>query len=133
MRLVLAALAAGGWVFLSGILMAAAFGYRDLKAAFDALGLAPPEGAPAFVTHTVVRFAMGAVVAILYAVLLRSLSPAQAVLAAAGFAWILGVVLPFTVMVQWGLFSWPLAARIWAWGAAEFLVAAGIARLLYRA
>lgn len=130
-RLVVAGLAAGVWVLVSGLLMAASFGYREMRAAFDAVGLPIPAGAGPFVLHSVVRLTTGIALVALFAILLRALSPTRALLAAAGFTWLLGVALPFAVVAQWGLFSWSLAAKLWAWGAAELLVAATIARFLY--
>lgn len=132
-RLMVAGLAAGGWVLVSGLLMAGAFGYRDMKAAFDLVGLPIPVGAGAFVTHTVVRLITGMAIVALFAIMIRVLPPTQALFAAAGFTWLLGVLLPFAVLVQWGLFSWSLAARLWAWSAVELVIAATIARFLYHA
>lgn len=43
-RLVAAGLAAGAWVFVSGILRAAAFGYREMSVAFARIGLQVPMG-----------------------------------------------------------------------------------------
>jgi len=132
-RLVLAGLGAGFWVLVSGMLMAAAFGYREMKAAFDAIGLPIPGGLGPFITHTVVRLLMGMAVVALYAILLHVFSPTNAMLVAAGFTWLLAVLLPFAVIAEWGLFPWSLAAKMWAWSAAELLIAASIGRLLYRA
>ena len=130
-HLMFAGLAAGTWVLVSGLLMASLFGYRDMKAAFDAVGLPIPSGAGPFVIHTVVRLISGMGVVALFAIFLRVFSPTQALLAAAGFSWVLGALLPFAVIVQWGLFSWSLAAKLWAWSAAELLIAATIGRFLY--
>jgi hypothetical protein len=41
-------------------------------------------------------------------------------------------VLPFAVVAEWGLFPWSVAAKLWAWGAGELLIAAAIGRWLYR-
>lgn len=131
-RLVTAGLVAGVWVVISGMLMAASFGYRDMAAAFDAVGLAVPMGAEPFVVHTVVRLCLGMAAVTLYAILLNALTAPRALLAAAGFAWLLGAVLPFAVVVEWGLFPWSLAVKLWAWSAVETLIACGIGRLLYR-
>jgi hypothetical protein len=131
-RWILAGLAAGVWVVVSGLLMAGLFGYRDMKAAFDAVGLPFPVGAVPFVVHTAVRLVTGMTVVLLFAIFLRAFSPTQAMLAAAGFTWLLGVVLPFAVIAEWGLFPWPVAAKLWAWGAGELLIAAAIGRWLYR-
>ncbi|HEX9700150.1 MAG TPA: hypothetical protein VGD06_11875 [Acidobacteriota bacterium] len=130
-HVIFAGLAAGTWVMVSGLLMAGIFGYRDMKAAFDAAGLPIPGGAGPFVIHTVVRLIIGMGVVALFAIFLRVFSPTQALLAAAGFTWVFGAVLPFAVIVQWGLFSWSLATKLWAWSAAELLIAATIGRLLY--
>lgn len=130
-RLIWVGLVAGAWVLVSGILMAAAFGYRDMKAAFDAFGIPIPMGAQPFVTHTLVRVSLGMIVVALFAIVSRGYSPTQAMLVAAAFTWFVGAVLPFTVIVQWGLFSWSLALKMWAWGAGEILIAAAIARWLY--
>jgi len=35
------------------------------------------------------------------------------------------------VVVEWGLFSWWLAAKMWAWSAMGLLIAGGIGRWLY--
>jgi hypothetical protein len=126
-----AGLVAGVWIFISGLLMAATFGYRDMKAAFDSIGLGMPVGVTPFIVHTVVRLCIGMALVALYALLLRVFSPMQAVFGAAAFTWFLGVVLPLVVIVEWGLFSWLLAVKLWAWGAAEFLIAAMIGRLIY--
>jgi hypothetical protein len=131
-RLILAGLAAGAWVVVSGILMAASFGYRDMKEAFDATGLAIPHGLQPFALHTAVRLVMGMATVALFAIMLRAVSPMQALLGAAAFTWLLGVVLPYAVVAGWGLFGWPVAARLWAWGAGELLIAATIGRLIYR-
>jgi len=132
-RLVLAGLAAGVWVAASGIAMAATFGYREMKAAFDAVGLVIPQGVAPMLVHTLVRLALGVIIVTLFAIMARVWPPTQAAIAAAAFAWLLATVLPFAVIAQWGLFRWSLAAKLWTWGAAEFLVAAFIGRLLYRA
>lgn len=131
-RLALAGLAAGAWVTASGIAMAATFGYRDMKSAFDAIGLAIPQGVTSMLVHTLVRMALGVIIVTLFAVIVRVWPPPVAVVAAACFAWLLATVLPFAVIAQWGVVPWSLAAKLWTWGAAEFLVAAFIARLLYR-
>jgi len=131
-KLMLAGFAAGVWVVVSGMFMAATFGYRDMSAAFDAIGLAIPRGVEPLVVHTLVRLVMGIGVAALFAIFFRLWSPTPAMLAAAGFIWVFGVLLPFVVVVEWGLFSWSLAAKAWAWGLGEMLIAAVIARLLYR-
>lgn len=131
-KLILAGCAAGVWVVVSGMFMAATFGYRDMSAAFDAIGLAIPRGLEPLVVHTLVRLAMGMGVAALFAIFIRVWSPTPAMLAAAGFVWVFSVLLPFAVVVEWGLFSWALAAKAWAWGMGEMLIAAAIARLLYR-
>jgi len=130
-QLILAGLAAGIWVLVSGLLMAAVFGYREMKEAFDAIGLQIPRGIEPFAVHTGVRILIGIGVVALYALLIRLLSPGQALLAAAAFLWFFGSLLPLAVIVEWGLFSWSLAARMWAWSAGEILVAALIGRLLY--
>lgn len=130
-RLLSAGLAAGVWVFLSGVLMAAVFGYREMSAAFARVGLAVPVGAGPFVTHTVVRLGFGMVIATLFALAARTFRAGQAVLVAAGVAWLLGIFFPYLVVTQWGLFPWALAWKVWGWGGAEFLIAATIARLLY--
>jgi len=131
-RLAVAGLAAGVWVTVSGMLMAATFGYSDMKLAFDAIGLAIPQGIAPMLTHTLVRIVMGVTIVALFAIMSRVWAPTQATLAAAGFAWLLATVLPYAVITEWGLFPWPLAAKFGAWGAAEFLIAAYIGRLLYR-
>jgi hypothetical protein len=129
--MILAGLAAGVWIFVSGLLMAGSFGYRDMKAAFDSVGLRIPMGAAPFIVHTLVRLCTGMALVALYVVMSRLFSPMQAVFAAAGFTWLLGVLLPFVVIAQWGLFPWSVAAKLWAWDAAELLIAAMIGRLLY--
>lgn len=126
-----AGLAAGAWIFVSGILMAASFGYRDMKVAFDAIGIRIPVGAAPFIVHTAIRLCTGLALVALYVVMSRVFSPMQAVFAAAGFTWFLGVLLPFAVIVQWGLFPWSLAVKLWLWDAAELLIAAMIGRFLY--
>jgi hypothetical protein len=130
-RLLFAGLAAGGWVFLSGLAMAAAFGYRDMQAAFDAVGLPVAVGTEVFIVHTVVRLLIGLAVVTLFALVSRVLPRTQALLTAAGFVWLLGTVLPVAVIVEWGLFSWSLACKLWAWSAVELLVAGAIGRWLY--
>jgi len=131
-RLLVAGLAAGAWVFVSGLLMAAAFGYREMSAAFGVIGLEVPTGPGTFVTHTLVRFALGVAIVALFAITTQVFAGLKAVVAAAGLAWLLSAFLPFLVMTQWGLFSWSLATKVWAWSAGEFFVAALIARLTYR-
>jgi len=132
-RLALAGLAAGMWVTASGLLMAAVFGYREMKTSFDAIGLAIPQGLAPMLTHTLVRVAFGVLIVALYTIMVRVWTPTQAAVTAAAFAWLLATVLPVVVMAQWGLFPWSLAAKLWTWGAAEFLIAAFIGRWLYRA
>jgi hypothetical protein len=127
----LASLAAGVWVVVSGLVMAATFGYRDMKSAFEAIGLSIPRGTGPFVTHAVVRVVMGMSVLALYAIFLRVFPATAALLLAAGFTWILSSLLPLAVIVEWGFFSWSLAAKVWAWSAGEFLIAAPIGRILY--
>lgn len=130
-RLLLAALAAGAWVVASGMLMAASFGYRDMKAAFDVIALPIPAGAGSLVLHTAVRLVIGTAIAALFAILLRVLSSTQAMIASAGFTWLLAILLPYAVIASWGLFSWSLTAKLWAWGAMEMLIAGIIVRLIY--
>ncbi len=131
-RLVTAGLVAGVWVFVSGILMAAAFGYREMSVAFARLGLAVPVGAGPFVTHTLVRLGLGIAILVLYVMAAQAFARGQALLVAAGLAWVLASFFPFLVMTEWGLFPWSLAWKVWAWSAGEFLVAAMIGRLVYR-
>ena len=131
-RLVLAGLAAGVWVLASGLLMAVSFGYHDMQVAFDAIGLPVANGPQAAAVHTTVRLLMGMAVVALYALMLHVWVPGKAMLGAAAFTWLLAVVLPFAVVVQWGLFGWALAAKLWAWSAGELLIAALIGRSLYR-
>ena len=130
-RLLLSGLAAGGWVLVSGLLMASAFGYRDMKAAFDAIGLLSPVGVAPFVVHTAVRLVTGMAVVTLFALMLPVLSPIRALLTAAGFVWLLGALLPFVVMVEWGLFPWSLALKLWAWSGVELFVAGLIGKWIY--
>lgn len=131
-RLLLAGLAAGVWVFVSGILMAGAFGYREMSVAFARIGLPVPMGTGPFVTHTLVRLGLGIAIVVLFGIAAQAFPRGQAVLVAAGLAWVLASFFPFLVMTEWGLFSWGLAWKVWAWSAAEFLVAALIGRLVYR-
>ena len=130
-RLLLSGLAAGGGVLVSGLLMASAFGYRDMKAAFDAIGLPAPVGVAPFVVHTAVRLVTGMAVVTLFALMLPVLSPIRALLTAAGFVWLLGALLPFVVMVEWGLFPWSLALKLWAWSGVELFVAGLIGKWIY--
>ncbi|HZD04014.1 MAG TPA: hypothetical protein VE173_03825 [Longimicrobiales bacterium] len=58
-RAALAGLAAGVWVTISGMLMAGVFGYREMKVAFDAVGLPIPQGLGPLVTHTLVAAQIG--------------------------------------------------------------------------
>ena len=131
-RLLLAGLAAGVWVVVSGMLMAAAFGYRDMKAAFDAVALPVPKGVKPLLLHTAVRLVMGAAIAALFVIFLVAFTPTQAMIGSAGFTWLLAWLLPYAVIAEWGLFSWSVTAKIWAWGAMEMLIAAIIVRLIYR-
>ncbi len=131
-RLALAGFAGGVWVVMSGMLMAAVFGYREMKNAFDAIGLAVPQGPGPMMTHTLVRLVLGAIIVTLFGMMARALPRPQAILAAAGFAWLLASVLPYAVMAEWGLFSWSLGAKVWAWSAVEFLIAAAIGAAVYR-
>lgn len=131
-RFALAAAAAGAWVVISGMLMAAAFGYREMTVAFAAVGLPVPRGLAPLITHTLVRLVLGGTVVALFAVLTRGFSRTRAMLLAAGVAWLLAMVLPYAVIAQWGLFPWSLAAKLWAWSAGELLIAALIGRSLYR-
>jgi hypothetical protein len=126
-----AGLAAGVWIFIGGLLMAGTFGFRDMKAAFDSAGLRIPVGARPFIVHTAVRLCIGMALVALFVIMSTVLSPIQAVFAAAGFTWFLGVVLPFAVIVEWGVFPWSLAIKLWAWDAGELLIAAMIGRLIY--
>lgn len=81
--------------------------------------------------HTLVRLITGMAVVTLFAIMWRVFSPTQALLSAVGFVWLLGAVLPFAVIVEWGLFPWSLALKTWAWSAVELLVAGAIGRWLY--
>jgi len=131
-RMLLGGLAAGVWVFVSGILMAALFGYREMSTAFAAIGLKVPMGMAPFVTHTLVRFGFGMAIVTLLAITSRVFPVRQAVLVAAGLAWVLTSFFPYLVVTEWGLFPWRLAWKVWGWSAAEFLIAAWIGRLVYR-
>ena len=130
-RLVSAGVVAGVWVFISGILMAALFGYREMSAAFGRIGLAVPAGTSSFLIHAVVRLGLGMAIAILFAVAVRVFPVGQAVLVAAALAWLLGAFFPYLVVTEWGLFPWRLAWKVWGWSAGEFLIAALIARFVY--
>jgi hypothetical protein len=130
-RLVMAGFAAGGWVIVSGLVMAGTFGYRDMKTAFDGIGLPIPGGMEPFVVHTLVRLLTGFTLVILYAIMSRALAPGHAWLVAAGVTWLLGAVLPLAVVVEWGLFPWTLAVKLWAWSAGELLLAGVIGKSLY--
>lgn len=129
-RLLMAGLAAGVWVFLSGILMAVVFGYREMTAAFGRIGLVIPRGTRPFVTHTVVRLGFGLATVVLFAVAVQVLPVGGAVLFAAALAWLLGSFFPYLVVTEWGLFPWRLAWKVWAWSAGEFVIAAVIVRHL---
>ena len=131
-RLLLAGFTAGVWVFVSGILMAAVFGYKEMSAAFAAIGMKVPMGAGPFATHTLVRLGMGIVIVALFAIAVRVFPAGQAVLVAAGLGWVLGAFFPYLVVTEWGLFPWSLAWKVWGWSAGEFLIAALIGRLVYR-
>jgi len=131
-RLFAAGLAAGAWVFVSGILMAATFGYREMASAFAAIGLTIPMGAGPFVTHTFVRLGLGMAIVALFVIMARVFPRGQAMFLAAGFAWLLAAFFPYLVVTEWGLFSWSLAWKIWGWSAGEFVVAAVLGRLIYR-
>lgn len=130
-RVLWTGLAAGVWVVVSGLLMAGVFGYREMKAAFDSIGLPVSVGPVPFAVHTVVRLLIGMTVVLLFALLSRVLSPNQAMLTAAGVTWLLGALLPFVVMAEWGLFPLSLGFKLWAWSAGELLVAGWIGRWLY--
>jgi len=67
----------------------------------------------------------------LFALMLPVLSPIRALLTAAGFVWLLGALLPFVVMVEWGLFPWSLALKLWAWSGVELFVAGLIGKWIY--
>jgi len=71
-RLVGAGLAAGVWVTASGMLMAAVFGYREMKVAFEAVGLPIRQGVEPLVVHTFVRIALGFLIVALYAILVAA-------------------------------------------------------------
>jgi len=131
-RLLFAGLAAGLWVVISGMLMASLFGYGEMKAAFDAIGLAIPSGTDSLVLHTSIRLTLGFAIAAQFTIFLKTFAPGRAMLVAAGFTWLLAVLLPYAVIADWGLLSWSLTAKLWAWGAAEFFVAGVIVQLIYR-
>jgi len=122
-RLVVASVTAGVWVVVSGMLMAAAFGYRDMQAAFDAIGLPIPRGVAPLVTHTLVRLVLGASVVGLTVIMAKAFSRAGALLTAVGFVWLLSMVLPYAVIAEWGIVPWSLAMKLWAWSAGELLIA----------
>ena len=130
-RLAWAGLAAGVWIFASGIAMAAVFGYREMSAAFARIGLVPPTGAGAFATHTLVRLGLGLAIAVLFLLALGLFPRGQATLVAAALVWLLASFFPFLVMTEWGLFPWRLAWKVWGWSAVEFVVAARLAALVY--
>ena len=131
-RLLMAAFAAGAWVMISGMLMAGLFGYREMKSAFDALGLQIPSGADTMLLHTAVRLSIGSAVALLYAVFMRTMSAGRALFGSAAITWVLAILLPSAVIADWGVLSWPVTAKVVTWGAGELLIAAAIARLIYR-
>lgn len=123
LRFLLAALAAGLWVLVSGLVMAATFGYRDMKAAFDAIGLDFPQGMEPFIVHTLVRLVMGAAVVTMFVIMTHVFPPGRALLISAGLAWLLTIVLPWVVMAEWGFFPWSLVVKALAWSAGELLIA----------
>ena len=129
-RVLLAGVAAGGWVVVSGMMMAGVFGYREMKAAFDVFGIPIRGGLEPALVHTTIRLLMGLTVAVLFVLLLGTLPPARAAQVAAGFVWLVGVVLPFAVVAEWGLFPWGLALKFWGWSAVELLIAGLIVRRL---
>ncbi len=132
-RLLAASAAAGVWVVLSGMLMATVFGYREMRVAFDAIGLPVPQGLAPLVTHTVVRLVLGAAVVALMVIMAQVFTKGVALLTAVAFVWILSTVLPYAVITDWGILSWSLALKVWAWSAGELLVAGLIGGLLYPA
>jgi len=130
-RFLLASLGAGFWVLVSGMLMAATFGYREMKVAFEAAKLPIPQGMEPFVVHTLVRLVMGAAVVTLFVIMAHVFPPTRALLLAVGFAWLLVVLLPNLVIAEWKLFPWPLVGKLLAWSAGELLIAGLIGRWLY--
>jgi hypothetical protein len=131
-KCLLAGLAAGFWIVLSGMLMAGLFGYREMQAAFDAHRLAIPTGIGSMVLHACVRLAMGFAIATVYAMLRRSATRGRALVASSGLVWLLSIVLPYAVIADWGLLPWMLVAKLWAWEAVQFLIAGIVAQLIYR-
>ncbi|MGE0354753.1 MAG: hypothetical protein AB7I33_12960 [Gemmatimonadales bacterium] len=132
-RLMAAGLAAGAWVFVSGIIMARLFGYREMSASFSRIGLQVPMGTGPFVTHTLVRLGLGITIVALFVIFARVMPASRAVWWAAASAWLLGNFFPYLVVTEWGLFPWGLAWKFWGWGVGEFLIAAAIGRMIYRA
>ncbi len=130
-RFIVASASAGVWVVVSGMLMAGAFGYRDMKLAFDAIGLPVPRGLAPLVTHTLVRLVLGASVVVLMGIMARVFSRTGALLTAVGFVWLLSMVLPYAVIADWGIFPWSVAIKFWTWSAGELLIAGLIGRLIY--
>ena len=131
MRLIVASASAGVWVVVSGMLMAGVFGYREMKVAFDAIGLPVPQGLGPLVTHTLVRLVLGASVVSLMVIMAKVFSRTGALLTAVGFVWLLSMVLPYAVIADWGIVPWALAIKFWAWSAGELLIAGLIGWLLY--
>ena len=125
-RFLVAGLVSGLWVLVSGMLMAAAFGYREMSDVFSRIGLPVPTGAGAFVTHTLVRLGLGFAIVSLFVIARSALPRGRAIFAAAGFAWVLASFFPLLVMTTWGLFTTRLASEASAWSAIEFLLAAWI-------
>lgn len=129
-RFLISAMAAGAWVVLAGMLMAVAFGYREMQNAFDLLGLSIPKGVTSLVLHVLVRLVIGAAVVAAMIVLARLHATNHAVLIAAGFVWLLVSVLPYAVIADWGVLPWSVVVKLWVWSAAELLIAARIGRMV---
>lgn len=132
-RLLLASLAAGIWVVVSGMLMAGAFGYRDMNVAFKALGLKIPSGVRPLIFHSVVRILTGIMIVTLFAISSQVLDPLPAALVSAGIAWVIGQLLPYAVIAEWGVLPWSTVVKVSGWGVGELLVAALIGMWLYPA
>lgn len=131
-RVLMGGAAAGVWIVIAGMAMAAVFGYREMKAAFDAIGLAVPSGPGTFATHVAVRLLLGFVTVWLLAVMSRVFAAPAAILGTAAVVWCLFALLPSVVLGDWGLFPWGLVVRVVSWSLGELLVATLIGWVLYR-
>ena len=105
---------------------------KDMMAATAKLGL-PPIGGSAVIVFVLFGFALGLILAWLYAAARPRLGPGPRTATAVGFVlWFLAYLYGSVGFVMMGIFPMPMMVTAAVWGLVEVIVAANVAGYLYK-